>query len=57
MNSDERFRILVGRTTYDVSANSRLPRRLNNGDVVRVYGQVVNGNDVRNASVVVLQNR
>jgi hypothetical protein len=57
VRSDQSFDIRVGGTTYNVYSNSRLSRRLNEGDTVRVYGVRTDGNDIRNASVSLLSNR
>jgi hypothetical protein len=54
---DQRFRLEVGGTTYDVYASSRLPAELDRGDRVRVYGRRYGDNDIRNATVVVIRNR
>jgi hypothetical protein len=35
----------------------RLPRNLDRGDVVRVYGRRYGDNDIRNASINILRNR
>jgi membrane protein implicated in regulation of membrane protease activity/translation initiation factor IF-1 len=55
--SDQRFDLRVGSTTYNVISTSRLPRRLNEGDQVRVYGRRTGSNDISNATVVVINNR
>jgi hypothetical protein len=55
--SNNRFDIRVGNTTYNVASSSRLPRNLDRGDIVRVYGQRFGQNDIRNASVSMINNR
>jgi hypothetical protein len=54
-NSDV-FELRVNGTTFLVDPSGRLPRKLNRGDVVRVYGRRV-GNNILNASVVLIRNR
>lgn len=54
-NSRE-FDVRVGGTTYNVYANNAA-RNLNRNDEVRIYGQRIGGNDIRNASVTVTRNR
>jgi hypothetical protein len=55
--SNNRFDIRVGNITYNVAASSRPPRSLDRGDVVRVYGERFGQNDIRNASVSIINNR
>ncbi len=55
--SRESFDVRVGGSTYNVYTNSRLPRGLSAGDLVRVEGRREDHNDIRNASVTVLRNR
>lgn len=57
VDSNSRFNLVVNGVTFDVTTSSSLPRRLNRGDRVRVYGRRVGGNDITNASVVILNNR
>jgi len=56
VESDQRFDIVVGSTTYNVITTSRLPRRLTDGDRVRVYGQRDGDNNIVNATVTILDN-
>ena len=56
VDSDQRFDILIGNRTYNVISTTRLPRRLNRGDMVRVYGRLSGSNDIVNATVVVINN-
>lgn len=56
VDSDQRFDLVVGNTTYNVITSSRLPRRLNVNDQVRVYGRRTGDNDITGASVVVINN-
>jgi membrane protein implicated in regulation of membrane protease activity len=53
-SSDRGFRMRAGGTTYNVVASTKLPRGLNQGDVVRVYGQRYSDNEIRNASVSII---
>jgi membrane protein implicated in regulation of membrane protease activity len=57
VDSNQNFDIEVNGTTYNVYAKERLPRRLNRGDYVRVYGVRSGDNDIRNATVAILDNR
>ena len=57
VKSADEFDIRIGNTTYNVYTDSRAPRGLRVGDVVRVYGQRVGKNDIRNASASLLSNR
>ncbi len=54
-NSRE-FDVRVGGTTYNVYANNAA-RNLSRNDEVRIYGQRIGSNDIRNASVTVTRNR
>lgn len=56
VRSNREFDIRVGSTTYNVYAASSTPR-LSNNDTVRVYGQRVGNNDLRNANATVTRNR
>ena len=56
VKSDQRFDISVDGKTYNVIASTRLPRRLNEGDMVRVYGRRSGDNNIVNATVVVINN-
>ena len=49
--------VRINGNTYNVYASTRLPGRLNRGDLVRVYGQRYGNNDIRNSSVRILRNR
>ena len=57
VHSATSFDIRVGGDTYNVYLTSRAPRYLNVGDVVRVYGERANKNDIRGNSVTILNNR
>lgn len=57
VDSDQRFDLIVGNTTYNVITSSRLPRRLSTNDRVRVYGRRTGDNDISGATVVILTNR
>jgi hypothetical protein len=54
---DNLFDMRIGGTTYNVYTINRLPRRLDDGDVVRVTGRRVGSNDIRDARVTVVRNR
>ena len=56
VESDQHFDISVDGKTYNVSAWTRLPRRLEEGDMVRVYDRRTNDNDITNASVTIIDN-
>lgn len=56
VDSDQRFDLVIGNTTYNVITSSRLPRRLNVNDRVRVYGRRTGNNDITNATVAVINN-
>ena len=56
VESDQRFNMVSDGKTYNVTASSRLPRRLEEGDTVRVYGRRSGDNDIVNATVVVTRN-
>lgn len=55
-HGSDKFDLRVGSRTYNVYPNSG-SRRLDRGDVVRVYGQRSGNNDIRNASVAIIRNR
>lgn len=57
VHSATSFDIRVGGDTYNVYLTSRVPRYLNAGDVVRVYGERANKNDIRANSLTILNNR
>jgi len=52
----QQFDLRVGNTVYNVYASSRLPNNINQGDVVRVYGERYGNNDIRNANVSIISN-
>lgn len=54
IESEQRFDIMVGGTLYNVKPSSPISRRLNRGDMVRVYGLRSGTNDIINANVVIL---
>jgi hypothetical protein len=56
VDSDRRFDIKVNDKEYNVYTRDRLPRQLNRGDYVRVYGDRVGDNGIRNATVALLDN-
>jgi len=55
-NSRE-FQLRAGGQTYDVTVNSGLPRGLNRGDVVRVYGVRAGENNINDANLAFVNNR
>jgi hypothetical protein len=57
VRSDQSFDVRIGGGTYNVYLNNVLPRQLNVGDQVRVYGVRYGSNDIRNASVTIIRNR
>jgi len=57
VHSAESFDIRIGGDTYNVYLTGRAPRYLNAGDVVRVYGERANKNDIRASSLTILNNR
>ena len=57
VKSAKRFDLVVNGTTYNVMTSSRLPRRLDEDDQVRVYGRRTGNNDITNATVSILNNR
>ncbi len=57
VRSDQSFDVRIGGDTFNVYLSTRLPRQLNTGDYVRVYGVRSGNNDIRNASVSILNNR
>ena len=56
VDSDQRFELDVNGTNYDVLTSSRLPRGLDEGDTVRVYGRRSGDNNITNATVSILDN-
>lgn len=57
IESNQRFDIMVGSTLYNVKPSSPISRRLNRGDMVRVYGLRSGTNDIINANVVIVGGR
>ena len=55
--SDSRVDVRIGGQVYNVYISSRLPRRLDRGDIVRVSGVRQNNNDIRQADVQIINNR
>jgi hypothetical protein len=51
------FDIRANGRTYNVSTDSRLPRGLDRGDTVRVYGERAGDNNIKNARVSITRNR
>lgn len=56
VKSDQRFSVRTNGRTYEVYSPSRLPRDLNRGDYVRVYG-TIRGDRIDNANVAITSNR
>jgi len=54
---DNEFDIRIDGRTYNVYPVRDLPYRLNEGDIVRVYGQRYGNNDIRNSNVDILRDR
>jgi hypothetical protein len=54
---EDKIDVRIDGRIFNVYLSSRLPYRLNRGDVVRVYGRRYGNNDIRNSSVRVLRNR
>lgn len=57
VHSDTSFDARIGDKIFNVYTNSRLPRRLNVNDLVRINGVAKYSNDIRNASVTIIRNR
>ena len=57
VDSNRKFQLRVGNETFDVSANSQLPRGFSRGDIVRVYGVRSGSDDINNASLTIVNNR
>ena len=57
VKGDDSFDIRIGGDIYNVYTDSVLPRRLSEGDFVQVYGERVGKNDIRRASVRIIENR
>ncbi len=55
LRNDREFDIRDGGRTYNVVASSST-RNLSNGDTVRIYGQRIGDNDIRNANVTITRN-
>ena len=56
VRSGNSFDLRANGRTYNVYLSSSLPRGLNRGDEVRVYGRPYGDNDIRNASVRITDN-
>jgi hypothetical protein len=56
VESNSRFNIQEGNTEYNVYLSTNAPRRLDRGDIVRVYGRRYGDNDIRNANVTIISN-
>ena len=56
INSNGQLKVRIGSKTYDVFTNDRLPRGLDEGDVVRIYGVRSGSDDIRNANVSIVDN-
>jgi len=54
---DNEFDIRIDGDTYNVYPVRDLPYDLDEGDIVRVYGQRYGNNDIRNSDVDILRNR
>jgi hypothetical protein len=57
IRTGDSFDISVGSKNYNVYTASRLPRRLDKGDVVQVSGVRTGDNDISNATVSLVRNR
>jgi hypothetical protein len=57
IDSRSKFEVRIGNDTYDVYPSGLTPRQLSRNDVVRIYGRRYGNNDIRNANVVIVQNR
>lgn len=57
VHSDRNFDIRINGETFNVYTDYRLPRGLTEGDTVRVSGNRVGKNDIRNATVSITRNR
>lgn len=56
VHSSQSFDINIGGNTYNVYTVSRLPLGLSRGDLVRVTGDQMYSNDIRNARAYVVRN-
>lgn len=57
VHSAQNFDIDINGNTFNVYTDYRLPRGLSEGDTVRVSGNRVGKNDIRNATVTISRNR
>jgi hypothetical protein len=57
VESSRSFAVRANGQTFDVYTDAGLPRGFDKGDTVRVYGVRSGGNDIRNASVSIINNR
>jgi len=57
VRSSRSFDVNIDDNTFNVYTNSVVPGSLSSGDAVRVYGDRVGKNDIRNASVRIVGNR
>jgi len=55
--SNSLFNVRIGNDIYDVYPSSNVARRVDRGNVVRIYGRRYGVNDIRNANVVIVRNR
>jgi hypothetical protein len=56
VKSSSEFEVRIGSNTYDVY-QSGTTRRVNKGNIVRIYGRRYGNDDIRNANVVIVRNR
>jgi hypothetical protein len=56
-HGDNRVDVRINGRVFNVYVSRRVPRNLNRGDLVRIYGRRYGDNDIRNASVSILRNR
>jgi len=56
-HGDDKVDVRINGRVFNVYVSRRLPRNLDRGDVVRVYGRRYGDNDIRNASINILRNR
>jgi hypothetical protein len=54
---ENKIDVRINGRIFNVYVSTRLPYRLNRGDLVRVYGRRYGDNDIRNSSVKILRNR
>jgi hypothetical protein len=57
VESASKFDVRIGGKIYNVYPSGNAARRVDKGDIVRIYGQRYGDNDIRNANVVVVRNR